>query len=257
MPDNENGQIDRLEKLIEKGEKVLETHEPNPPGVIGFPTLDSGSFSGWRAQSLNFLGDLVGPDHVYYEQFDSEVARGYRSSARKGVEILEAVREDAIQGDLDQAEEIDESTNTLERLFDRFHLVVRQLRSRHEDRETLSVSDEYDVQDLLHALLWIDFEDVRAEEHTPSYAGKSSRMDFLLKDEGVVVEVKKTRPTMDAKELSTQLIEDIDRYKSHPDLNRMVCFVYDPEGYIANPRGVEADLTRSKPFPVDVYIRPD
>lgn len=66
-----------------------------------------------------------------------------------------------------------------------------KLRSRREDRPTLDVSDEYDVQDLLHALLRLYFEDVRPEEWTPSYAGKSSRTDFLLPEIDPVVETKK------------------------------------------------------------------
>ena len=55
-------------------------------------------------------------------------------------------------------------------LCSRFHTVVRQLRHRHDGRDTLDISDEYDVQDLLHALLRIYFNDIREEEHTPSYA---------------------------------------------------------------------------------------
>jgi len=43
----------------------------------------------------------------------------------------------------------------LTRLFERFPLVVRQLRQRHAGRETIDVGDEYDVQDLTHALLCI------------------------------------------------------------------------------------------------------
>jgi hypothetical protein len=35
------------------------------------------------------------------------------------------------------------------------------------------LKDEYDVQDLLYALLRIFFDDVRPEEWTPSFAGKS------------------------------------------------------------------------------------
>lgn len=66
-----------------------------------------------------------------------------------------------------------------------------------ENRETLKIEDEYDVQDLLHALLLLYFDDVRAED----YAGKSSRMDFLLKNERVVIEVKKTRLGLADKEL--------------------------------------------------------
>ena len=90
-----------------------------------------------------------------------------------------------------------------EQLSNRFHLVAKQLCVRHGGRETLKVNDEYDVQDLLHALLLFEFDDVRPEEHTPSYAGASARMDFLLKKEQVVVEVKCTREGLGSKEVAT------------------------------------------------------
>ena len=131
----------------------------------------------------------------------------------------------------------------LERLCSRFHLVARQLRSRHADRDTLHVEDEYDVQDLLHALLTLEHDDIRLEEWTPSYAGGSSRMDFLLKLEQIVIEAKKTRSGLGARELGEQLIVDIQKYKQHPDCRTLVCFVYDPEGRIANPRRIENDLS--------------
>ena len=79
----------------------------------------------------------------------------------------------------------------LERIFMRFYKIARQLRNRHGNRQTLSIEDEYDVQDLLHALLHLYFDDIRPEEWTPSYAGKSARVDFLLKNEKTVIEVKK------------------------------------------------------------------
>ena len=145
----------------------------------------------------------------------------------------------------------------LERLCDRFHLVVRQMRSRHAGRTTLSVEDEYDVQDLLHCLLFVEFEDIRAEEWTPSYGGGSARVDFLLKRESIIVEVKKTRSSLGAREVGDQLLIDIGRYQCHPDCQTLVCFVYDPEGRIANPRGIEADLTRNvNHLDVHVFIRP-
>jgi len=53
----------------------------------------------------------------------------------------------------------------------RFDAVTRQLRRRHASRPTLEISDEYDVQDLMHALLLLDFEDVRAESWNPTYLG--------------------------------------------------------------------------------------
>ena len=129
------------------------------------------------------------------------------------------------------------------RLCERFHHVARQLRSRHDNRGTIEIEDEYDVQDLLHALLRVDFDDIRPEEWTPSYAGKSARMDFLLKDYQLVIEAKKTRKGLGEKEVGDQLLVDIARYRNHPDCKVLVCFVYDPEGRIGNPRGLENDLS--------------
>jgi len=132
------------------------------------------------------------------------------------------------------------------RIGERFHLVARQLRIRRENRATLDVSDEYDVQDLFHALLRIPFDDVRPEEWTPSYAGGSSRMDFLLPEIEAVVEIKKTRPGLGARELGEQLIVDIAKYKQHPSCRTLFCFVYDPDGRINNPRGIENDLNATQ-----------
>jgi hypothetical protein len=142
----------------------------------------------------------------------------------------------------------------LERIFSRFHQVAKQLRVRHESRHTLDVNDEYDVQDLLHALLRLHFEDIRTEEWTPSYAGGSSRMDFLMKTQQIVVEVKKTRSNLRDKQVGEQLIVDIEKYKQHPNCRRLFCFVYDPEGLIGNPVGLENDLARQSRNNLEVRV---
>jgi len=139
----------------------------------------------------------------------------------------------------------------------RFHLVVRKLRNRHAQRQTLDVADEYDVQDLFHSLLSLYFDDIRAEEATPSYAGKSSRIDFLVNNESLGIEVKMTRVGLNERELGTQLIDDIARYKHHPDCKTLVCFVYDPDGRISNPSGIMNDLSNNNDdFAVEVIIVP-
>lgn len=137
-------------------------------------------------------------------------------------------------------------------LCSRFHLVAKQLRARHDNRETLRVEDEYDVQDLFHGLLVVFFNDIRPEEWTPSYAGGSSRMDFLLKQDEAVIEIKKTRKGLGAKEVGDQLLIDIQRYQAHPSCKMLICFVYDPECRISNPAGIENDLSKNH---VDLRVR--
>jgi hypothetical protein len=251
-----NEPIEVLTEYIKIGNEVLATHMPNSPGVIGFPTLNSGLFQGWKARCLAFLRNVPGSEHTYTKQFESEVKEPYRSHASAGIHILEAVKSDLIDGRLFAENAPFDVLTTVSMLAERFHIVARQLRRRHNDRDTLKVTDEYDVQDLLHALLLLYFEDVRAEEWTPSYAGGSSRMDFLLKSEQAVIEVKKTRESLTSSTLGAELLVDIARYQAHSDCGVLLCFVYDPEGLLPNPRGIEKDLNREAPFPVRVLIRP-
>ncbi|MBB3014029.1 hypothetical protein [Cupriavidus alkaliphilus] len=134
--------------------------------------------------------------------------------------------------------------DALDRIILRFHAVAVQLRNRYNDRDTLDINDEYDVQDLMHALLRMYFDDVRTEEWVPSYAGSASRTDFLLPQIDTVVETKKMRSGLNARRLGEELIIDIAKYKKHPNCRRLVCFVYDPEGRISNPAGIENDLNK-------------
>lgn len=146
----------------------------------------------------------------------------------------------------------------IELICNKFHQVARQMRSRHENRSTLEIKDEYDVQDLFHCqLISHGFDDIRREENNPSYAGSNSRSDFLLKPEQTAIEIKKTRQGLNDKKLGEELSLDIQKYQSHPDYKTLVCFVYDPEGRINNPRGLERDLEQqTEKIKVKVFIRP-
>lgn len=105
------------------------------------------------------------------------------------------------------------------------------------------IEDEYDVQDLLHAVLRGRYDDVRPEEYSPSYAGSSSRIDFLLKDEQIVIEVKMASEKLRDGKVGEQLIVDIERYKEHPDCRTLFCLVYVPNHELRNPAGLEGDLS--------------
>ena len=158
-------------------------------------------------------------------------------------------------------EEKDENVQErLIRILNRFHRFVKQLK-RRQGKSTIpiiEVQNEYDVQDLLHALLKLEFDDVRAEEYTPSYAGSNSRMDFLLKKEEIVVEVKKTSEKLKDKEIGVQLNDDIAKYKTHPNCKILYCFIYDPQELISNPDGLQNDLSQEKEgFKVKVIITPN
>lgn len=134
------------------------------------------------------------------------------------------------------------------RVCERLPAVARQLGRRHQNRATLEIRDEYDVQDLLHALLLLEFDDVRDESSNPTYLGKGSRIDLLLPEEAVAIEVKMTRANLDAKKLGSELAEDITRY-ADPDANRgattLVIHIHDPSHRIPNHTTFATDLRRA------------
>lgn len=126
---------------------------------------------------------------------------------------------------------------------------MQPLIHRRKGAQSLLFTSEYDIQDLLHALLrpWIS--DIRPEEFCPSYAGSNTRMDFLLPAHNLVIETKRVRDKAHASKVGDELIIDIEHYRKHPNADHLWCVIYDPELYISNPKGMVNDLegVRSTP----------
>lgn len=234
-----------LSSLLQDVEKLLSNQHSDQ---LGFYYVELTQFKNWARRALLFLQTNY-PNHPQTKDFEKMVKQEDNSSGncedmRSVLLAFEAVQPTNVV-DLDYK-------TVLETIFLKFHLVARQLMRRHDKRETLVIKDEYDVQDLLEALFRLYFDDIRAEEWCPSYAGSSKRMDFLLKNEEVVVEVKMTRNNLDDKKIGEQLIIDIENYKKHPNCKQLFCFVYDPDGRIRYPGALEKDLNR-KTDEIEVY----
>lgn len=136
-----------------------------------------------------------------------------------------------------------------EKVEDLLEVIVRGLRRamhplthRRKGVQPLSFGNEYDVQDLLHAMLrpWIG--DIRPEEFTPSYAGTGTRMDFLLAAHALVIETKIVRDRAHSKRIGDELIIDVEHYRRHPSCKLLWCVVYDPDHLITNAQGLKTDL---------------
>jgi hypothetical protein len=255
--DKVNRKIDEIENL-----KTLE--------------IESMEFKKWHRDTEVLIEKLFGENSRHINDFNNISYSLYAFTTRtpnsdfikafiRGLDnasaILESLRNEVEEYWDDNEFEIminkPRDIENIELICDKFHLVVRQLRERYSDREPLEIEDVYDVQYLFNALLKIYFEDIRKEEWTPSYAGGCSRVDFLLKNEHIIVEIKKTRKSMTTKELGEQLIIDISKYRAHPDCDKLLCFVYDPDGRVANPRGLEKDLSNDEDdFVVKVIVSP-
>ena len=199
-----------------------------------------------------FLKKEFMPSILDYDAPDSEFVKKCHDDliVSKGV-FIDYLRE--MQDKKTNAENVNHH-DKVEQIFKRFKKIAVQLTHRHDKRETLRIQDEYDVQDLLRALLSLYFDDVRAEEWTPSYAGSSLRIDFLIPEIEAVIEVKKTRDGLTDKKLSEELIVDIEKYQAHPTCKKIYCFVYDPDMILRNPTAIKNDLEQKHQGLVRVFI---
>lgn len=249
--------------------KALELIDKQRQRIESLKSLSCSSqeFIDWREETAVVVKLIFGITSDYYKRLNNlsfypmglatriienrrpsptepEIKETYLNSLRRCETMMKVMVIEIETWECDDLEYPQNAIEIVQKICARFHQVARQIRQRHDSRITICVNDEYDVQDLLHALLRLHFDDVRAEEWTPSYAGSSSRMDFLLKEDRLVIEVKKTRKGLGAKEVGEQLMIDIERYTAHPDCGTLICFVYDPDGKVANPVGIENDLNR-------------
>ena len=252
---------DRIDRLIAEGEgfKFRDNCYHVEHGTFSRPNVQ---MQAWVAEVEDLIRTGFGEESAPWRAFARFSMKRLNGHYEDGFEAEKAVILSALHSCRRISPKVSRAEGSkacaLDRMFERFHLVARELRNRHDGRPTLDVEDEYDVQDLLAALLKLQFDDVRREEWTPSYAGGSARIDFLLKQEKIVIEVKRARRSLGDKELGNQLIEDKARYGVHPDCEKLICFVYDPEGRIGNPRGIVNDLESSEDgFEVKVIIKPN
>lgn len=156
------------------------------------------------------------------------------------IELIDCMS--SIEPHADDENTLSIALRNLETIFKKFHRVAKHLRRRHNGRETIVIRDEYDVQDLLRSLLHLYFDDIREEEYSPSYAGANSRIDFILKNEKIVIETKMTNERLTDKKIGDQLLIDIGRYKEHPDCATLILFIYDKGDLVVNKKGMINDL---------------
>ncbi len=145
-------------------------------------------------------------------------------------------------------------------IFNRFHLIARRMLERYDQRSTLQINDEYDVQDLLNSVLAIEFDSIQKEEYGPQYAGKRPRLDFFLKSEGIAIEVKFVKDISSIAKIREGIILDKEYYSKKEDLKDLFFFIYDPKSAIIDRTLFIKDLEANQPKSLrslKIIIKPD
>lgn len=148
------------------------------------------------------------------------------------------------------------SLQQLIRILERLPKVSRSIsgKNRYAGRKTLEISDEYDVQNLLHGVLHIAFDDIRPEVPCPDHGGVSTRTDFFLPSAGIMIEVKYSRKGKKQSTILNELIVDIAHYKKYPGIKQLVCYIWDTEHNLKNAIALKTDLEKSNKGFITVVV---
>ena len=245
-----------LEDLIKQGEVFDgKVHMGRDSKLHVLSSLWAALFE-WQNTSLMLLQSMY-PNHpqtfAFKKLIDEDKQQAFYATYQSQMGILKAFSKlkPSSPNDID-------ADLLLSHIFNNFSRFVHQLRRKRHNGRDCFISDEYDVQDLLHALLKLHFDDVRVEDWTPQNAGSNNRIDFLINDNQTAIEVKYAKDSHKDKQIGDELIIDIAKYSKHPNCNSLYCFVYDPDYCIGNPKGLENDLNNKSTdeFKVKVFVRP-
>jgi hypothetical protein len=148
----------------------------------------------------------------------------------------------------------------LMQILNNFPVVERVMRDRKQGRPAFVVENEYDVQDLLYAIIRAVFDDAKREEWTPQRAGSAKRIDMLIASIETAIETKYVRDENHAKKVADELMVDIECYHARPECRHLIALVIDPHRHIPDPAQFGDDLSglRQKDghtFEVSVLVR--
>ena len=147
----------------------------------------------------------------------------------------------------------------------RFSLAARALQNRPRAEKAAAayaIEDEYDVQDLLFAVLKPLCDDLEREDPVPKTAGDSGRVDLSSRMLGTIIEIKFAKNPTRAAAISRECRERVVTYSRWPDLRHLVFFVYDPDGLMSDPDNFVSGLTSpfctygGKSFSVTAVVSP-
>lgn len=97
------------------------------------------------------------------------------------------------------------------------------------------------------------------EETLPSCNGAGSRIDFLLKDDGIGLEIKTTkRISLNDKKLGEEINDDIIKYRKHSFIKSLYFYVYDPDYTLKRREQIikDSEEQSTSGYKIRVIIKP-
>ncbi len=192
--------------------------------LVGHNTVQSERYEQWEA----FFDPPYNMDDSD-QAYDKKIQRAYREGAMRTMTELNSMIEETElklrhQGVAkpSPASEI----QLLLQLCKRLPNSAKVLTRRRSNKVAYEIVDEYDVQDLLQAIIRAYFKYSVSEEPIGKLAGSSSRADFAIEELGVIIEVKYVHGPNEQERIKNQFAEDQQSYSRWQHLQHFIYVVY-------------------------------
>ena len=132
--------------------------------------------------------------------------------------------------------------------LEQFSECVRYLNTRRSKGAVLTLDSESAVQDTVYLMLRPWVKDLVPENPTEKNGNRYSLSDFSSKEARTMLEVKFIRDKDHGKNISSELHDDIEMYRHHPDYDNVLFFIYDPDSQIPDTTALEKTITESRSY---------
>jgi len=132
-------------------------------------------------------------------------------------------------------------------IFDLLFNYLQEAIIEFEKRAKIKFEDEPALQNFIYSVLRTLFVSVEFEDPTEKMCERSNRLDFVLKDHKIIIEVKYVRDKKHAKKISEELSVDYPRYKKSTYGKTIINYIYDPNNHISNHELYRKELKEMLP----------
>lgn len=233
-----------------------------------FPEFQQIFFDKLKSETTDELSTKI-LKYISYNEFEKEISGFVTELSRKELETIDLIILAELQIYFSKQAVIKTTYNNLSardliiEILENFENAVKKITDSSlrygkdkQKRELISINDEYDIQDLLYFSLKSVFPEIKYEDDTSNYGGSAKRLDFYLKDEGIIIEVKHIDKA-DDKKYTKQMKEDLQSYHVVNVLIEIIFFIYAPNAIqdINNFNELEgAQTIQGKTFNVKVIV---
>ncbi|MBR9691964.1 ParB N-terminal domain-containing protein [Candidatus Woesearchaeota archaeon] len=132
-------------------------------------------------------------------------------------------------------------------VFDLLFNYLKESVIEFEKRTKMKFSNEKDLQNFIYSILRSLFSSIEFEDPTEKMCERSNRLDFVIKDHRIIIEVKFVRDKAHAKNIYKELAEDYPKYLNSPYGENIINYIYDPGKNLTNHSQFKKHLEKLLP----------